>query len=371
MQLRFTNECARFASVGVFALAVSLAPAGCGSGNLETGGFAVDGGNRSDSGGGGGGDEFADASICLDQRIEAEKTVLPVDIIWAIDTSPSMGYETSMVENNLNAFAAQIDSWGIDYRVIMIAERGGGDAVCIPPPLGGAGCTDGPLFRHVPNYVGSHSALGAMGGYYAQYQDFLREDSIKHFVVVSDDEADGGSNDTWFLALLPTLANPGFPVRPASPHGFVFHSIVGWGDNPWIGCNTAADVGQSYLNLTMLTDGVKAKVCETDWNPIFDALQAAVIEGTQLPCTYDLPDPPGGETLDTDKVNVIFTPSGGTAITIPRVDSQADCGDADGWYYDDPVDPSQIIVCPATCETFTASEDGQVDLQFGCETVVL
>jgi len=370
MKPKFTSSLLLFGIGGGIALVALALATGCMPGQLE-GSYSVDAGARTDSGSGGGGDEFADASICLAEQIEAERVVLPVDIIWAVDNSPSMGYETSMVETNLNAFAAQIDSWGIDYRVIMIAERGSGDKVCVPPPLGGANCGDGPRFRHIPDWVGSHNALGRLGGSYSKYQDFLREDSMKHFVVVTDDEAEAGANDLWFESLIPTLANPGFPARPAAPQGFVFHSIVGWGDNPIVGCNTAADIGQSYLNLTTLTGGVKAKVCETDWSPIFEALQQAVVEGTQLPCALEIPDPPNGESFDVNKVNVLFTPAGGTATTIPRVDSLAACGDADGWYYDDAAAPTQIIVCPSTCETFTASEDGQVDLQFGCETVVL
>ncbi len=370
MKPKFTSQIARLFLAGGIAFGALAPTSGCMPGQLEAD-YSADAGQRADSGSGGGGDEFADAAICAAERIEAESVVLPVDIIWAVDNSPSMDYETSMVEANLNAFAAQIDSWGIDYRVIMIAERGGGDKVCIPPPLGGANCGDGPRFRHVPDWVGSHNALARLGGSYPQYQDFLREDSMKHFIVVSDDEADSGTNDAWFQSLIPTLANPGFPARPAAPNGFVFHSIVGWGDNPIVGCNTAADIGQSYLNLTTLTGGVKAKVCETDWNPIFEALQEAVVEGTQLPCALEIPDPSNGESLDPNKVNVLYTPSGEDSITIPRVDSLAACGDGDGWYYDDPAAPTQIIVCPDTCETFTASEDGQVDLQFGCETVVL
>lgn len=316
-------------------------------------------------------DEFVDAEVCAAETVDAEQVVLPVDIIWAVDTSRSMEYETSMVESNLNSFAAQIDSWGIDYHVIMVAERGSGsNQVCVPPPLGGANCANGDRYMHVPTAVASHDALQKLIEAYPSYQSFLREDSIKHFVVVSDDEAEASDNDIWFRNAIAALSAPGFPANSAAPEGYIFDSIVAWGDVADIGCSTGAAIGQSYLNLTTLTGGVKAKVCETDWTPIFNALQDAVAEGSQLPCNFALPAPPEGEQLNTDEVNVAYTPAGGTETILPRVDSASECGSALGWYYDDPSSPSQIVVCPAACDLFT-SGDGSVDLAFGCATVVL
>jgi hypothetical protein len=96
-----------------------------------------------------------------------------------------------------------------------------------------------------------------------------------------------------------------------------------------------------------------------------------VIEGTELPCVYDIPDHPEGEDLNTEEVNVLYTAPGSEAVTLPRVASLSDCGANQGWYYDDPAEPTQIIVCPATCDLFAATDEAQVDFQFGCATVVL
>lgn len=318
-------------------------------------------------------DEFGpDAALCLAQSVEGEQAKLPVDIIWVVDTSGSMSFEATAVETNLNAFAAQIDSWDVDYRVVMVAKLGdGGNEVCVPPPLGGPGCTDGPLYRHVPQRVGSTNALERLIETYPLYQDFLREETLKYFVVVTDDEADNDTDDVWFRAAIAGLTAPGFPPRDVMPEGYVFHSIVAWGDVPNRGCDTGADIGQSYLNLTELTGGVKAKVCETDWNPIFLALQTAILDGSALPCVFDIPPPPQGETLDPNRVNVIYTPVGGAPITLSRVDSAGACADNLGWYYDDPAVPTQIVMCPAVCELFGDGGDGNVDFQFGCDSVVV
>ena len=56
-------------------------------------------------------------------------------------------------------------------------------------------------------------------------------------------------------------------------------------------------------------------------------------------------------------------------MVIPRVDNQAACGTGQGWYYDNPGEPTQIVMCPTTCGDFEGGT-GQVDIQFGCATIV-
>jgi hypothetical protein len=99
-----------------------------------------------------------------------------------------------------------------------------------------------------------------------------------------------------------------------------------------------------------------------------DALN--VIRGTALGCVYKLPSPDGG-TPDYDKVNVQYTPGGGTARMFPRVDGLASCpASGDAWYYDNPAGPTQILLCPATCETVKADTTGVVDVLLGCKTIL-
>ncbi len=102
-----------------------------------------------------------------------------------------------------------------------------------------------------------------------------------------------------------------------------------------------------------------------------DALNA--IRGSKLACEYQIPPPPMGEDLDFGKVNVVHTPEGMPAETIPYVGSVDKCDPMNGgWYYDqDPLmggTPTKIIVCPATCASFGVG--GTVELQLGCKTVI-
>jgi hypothetical protein len=95
-----------------------------------------------------------------------------------------------------------------------------------------------------------------------------------------------------------------------------------------------------------------------------------VVQSSKLACNYPIPMVPGGGTIDPNKVNVEYTPGGaGKPIPILNVPKGlADCGPTGGWYYDDPLKPTQIIMCPATCMTLQADPTGKVDVLFGCTT---
>jgi hypothetical protein len=95
------------------------------------------------------------------------------------------------------------------------------------------------------------------------------------------------------------------------------------------------------------------------------------IQGAALPCAYVIPEPPDGEDLDLSQVNVEYTPGdGGQPTVISKVDGESSCGPAGGWYYDNPTNPAQILLCPATCELVAADTEGNVDVVFGCATKI-
>ena len=296
-----------------------------------------------------------DAATCLVETQEADRAVVPADIVWIIDNSGSMGDEEARVQANMNAFAAAIAASGIDYHVVVIADR---DDVNVPPPLGGSA-----RLVTIDRSVDSHDALELAVQTYPQWQTFLRADSVKHFVVVSDDESDWSQSR--FETALAALGAPGFP------DGFRFHAIVAERP-PWDTSSAcfglSADVGQTYIDLAADHDGVFYSLCQTNWAPVFAALSEAVSQGAALPCSYDIPDPGAGQRFDFGQVNVVYTPPGGAPVTIPNVGDAAGCGAAGGWYYDDPAAPTRIEVCGATCDNLAG--DGRVDVEYGCATII-
>ena len=96
------------------------------------------------------------------------------------------------------------------------------------------------------------------------------------------------------------------------------------------------------------------------------ALRGALAEiaGAIISCTYDLPVPPSGQTLDPANVNVVYTPSDSEAVLIPRDDSS---GCNDGWQYADD-SQQQVVLCPAACETVQQDARAGLELLFGCRS---
>ncbi len=91
--------------------------------------------------------------------------------------------------------------------------------------------------------------------------------------------------------------------------------------------------------------------------------QAAVI-----PCEYTLPEPGGGKSLNPELVQVKYASTGDEPEEIVKVASADSCdGDLSGWFYDDPDNPSRILLCPSTCELVNESTaGGTLSLAYGC-----
>jgi hypothetical protein len=299
-----------------------------------------------------------DAGTCAAESAMATEVLRPVDIIWVIDNSGSMDAEEQRIQDNINSFATSIANSGVDYHVIVITDT---SHINVPPPLGGS-----PQFLAINVNIDSHNALQKVVETYPQYAAFLRADSVKHIVPVTDDESDWSR--ATYESQLAALTAPGFGTDWRN------HAVVAE-DPPWaFGSHCfalSAAVGQIYLDLRVAHNGLFFSLCDTDWTPLFAALAQSVTSGLALPCTFGLPTPPGGQTLDPNKVNFVYTPTGGVPTTIVNVGNLAGCNGGPGWYYDDPVNPTQIIVCPATCTTLEGDPTGKVDVEFGCSTVVL
>ena len=86
-----------------------------------------------------------------------------------------------------------------------------------------------------------------------------------------------------------------------------------------------------------------------------------------IPCTFDVPPPPSGLTLDPNLVNVQFKTSDGQAVRILRVDSASTCDPGTGgWYYDDPAAPKHIVLCDNSCTSVVGKTGASVAIEFGC-----
>lgn len=355
-----------------------------GSGGQGTGASGAAGGaggnfGGSGTGGTGGFEECAGVSSTATAQLQ------PADIIIAVDTSGSMDEESAEVQANLNAFASLIVASGIDVHVVLIADAN----VCIPAPLGSGQCGGAdenlPSFRHVVQTVNSTDALSLMISTYPLWSSSLRPGATKTLAVVSDDDSDLGA--AAFTSQLLALDPPTFQgfkfdsiVSSTSPDACIFGGCFfncGTCTNPCCDQSTfcqplSAEQGTVYQALTAQTMGVNGDLCSQDFDPVFQSMATAVVQSSALSCSYEIPPPPEGETLDPGLVNVVYTTGAGAETQIPNVPGGvADCDAQGGWYFDDAVNPTEVIVCPATCTVLQADTAGKVDVVFGCETVVV
>ena len=90
------------------------------------------------------------------------------------------------------------------------------------------------------------------------------------------------------------------------------------------------------------------------------------IAGQAVDCSFIVPSPASGETLDPRLVRVEFTGTDGNPVLIDKVAGPADCA-AGGWYYDDDNNPTTITLCPSTCGTVQGDVAAQMEIALGCE----
>ena len=173
------------------------------------------------------------------------------------------------------------------------------------------------------------------------------------------------------------------------PSGCSERDIALVGDAIWTARNTAPIVSTHVIGVLDAADLADGQVALTELaraggsgeplilSPAGDLtlrLQAALarIRGEALPCAYAIPKERAG-ALDFGKVNVAWK-LGGAFENLPYVARADRCDARGGWYYDaDPATgtPTQVLLCPSSCARLKADLTAQVELRFGCKTVVI
>lgn len=329
-------------------------------------------------------DDVAIDSKLLSDAACAKSTVAasrpPVDVIVAVDTSGSMQEESLNVQNNINKMSDFLKASGVDYRVVMIAmppnplfPPGFIPAVCVPPPLGGPSCASNPpLYRQVPNEVGSKDALKVILSTYdtkGKWDDFLRPEAFKAFIVVSDDNASAPTPEpihTTFDAELLKRGSGTFGT--ATARKYIFYPICGAkdSDNSQKCGDGMVNNGQVYVDLAKLTGGRSYELCSKDFGPAFSGVGKGL--AAAVACEILVPKPPPGETFDPTKVNVTYTPTSGTPVTIEQDASKPCAGGANGWQYN--ADKTKILLCGDACTKLKADPTGKVSVELGCATKI-
>ena len=345
-------------------------------------------------------------AACAKQSIRAEPGKRrPVDVIFVIDNSGSMSEEIAAVRHNIDQdFAAIIEDSGVDYRVIMLSlfGEGGGTAVCIDPPLGGADCakglesTNGPRYFHYNQEIGSNDALCQIldtldrGQPRAPhgFQDWLRPEAAKAFVLVTDDSARCSYTDDQQQVVIGADGADPFEdaltfhaaLRAKSPKFFggryQFFSIVGFSSStsdpralfPYepldpTPCSTAPAAGLSYQALSIATDALRYPVCEgRSFDAVFQVLARSVIQTASAECTFELPQAPESKMLDLGSVNLeVKSDPDAPEQRFDQVKDGSECKDDHSFYIHD-----RIELCPNACRVVQRASEPIVNILYGC-----
>lgn len=331
----------------------------------------------------------------------------PVDIIFVVDTSGSMSEEIAGINSNINTnFANIIQASGLDYRVIIVADWCIGTyCICVKPPLGGNTCTseskpvntthlfhydyDVESYDSLTSTISTYNTPDPNGQAPGGWSDWLRQDSLKIFVEVTDDYPTssagvGATFDTNLLALTPSR------FGTAAKRDYVYYSIVGVKEkNPataaWLAselpastsetdkCSTAEHAGLEYQKLSHLTGGQAFPVCQSaNFDTVFQAIAQGVVAGAKVSCNFDVPAAPGGQTIDLKTVVVNYTQStSGASQSFTQVPDAAHCA-PNSFYITSDADAGgdQIVLCPDTCNAVQADDKAQIGVLFDCSSTV-
>ena len=123
-----------------------------------------------------------------------------------------------------------------------------------------------------------------------------------------------------------------------------------------------ADAGSNKTTPAFLVDTTQNAATQ------LSAALAAIRGKAAVDCTYTIPAPPKGQTLDPLKVNVAYTNSAGVVTNLQQDAPDVTCDKGSGWEYS--ADGKQINLCGSACATVKGDPGGKIQVLFGCKTDV-
>lgn len=138
----------------------------------------------------------------------------------------------------------------------------------------------------------------------------------------------------------------------------------GFGAKPSIATFFVGLPGATKANLDQwaAAGGTQASYAANDGPSFVQAMNG--IRAVAKPCGFAIPTLNGG-LPDPNAVDVELTPSGAPSKTLPRVSSGTACV-GDGWFYDAPLNPTAVVLCPASCQAYKVDPGAALDMKLGC-----
>jgi hypothetical protein len=125
----------------------------------------------------------------------------------------------------------------------------------------------------------------------------------------------------------------------------------------------ASAVGLTALGAISSAGGTGQPVYVTDPKTTSDQIRTAFnrLSRTNFSCSYRIPMGGDGGRTDPGQVNVMVREAGKGDRRLTLYNSPNSCGD--GWYYDNPSKPENIMLCPMTCQNLF---NGELHIVIGC-----
>jgi len=364
--------------LGVALLPLFAALAACGSENSvfpDGTGSGVDGGDRSlnpdpfgpSTRDGGTGDPV-DGGTCASSSKRAE--VAQLDLVLLLDTSGSMlanGKWKSMT-NALQSFIADPRVADIGVGISFFPKFAGAYTVCDEATYANPDITVAPLGQSQSLYISStldgRSPLGgtpmgpAVQGTLRFARSWQQQNANRKvaFVLATDGLPDESCSFAPPGRAANTLSAVQGQATAAASESIPTYVIgVGTELTALNGVAQAGGTGQAII-VDPKGDTTAQLVAALD-----------KIRRSEIGCEYGIPAPDPGQTLDYKKVNVRFVDELGY-VDFLYVTGPDKCSTTDnGWYFDNPVNPTRILLCDPFCGEVKASRIGRVDVLLGCK----
>jgi hypothetical protein len=326
-------------------------------------------------------------SVETEVKVESQvTTVKPVVLYIMFDQSLSMSWGNlwDPAVAAMKSFVTDAKSNGIGVGLQYFPLSGGAScstgsgystpAVAIGQLPNQAKAFQDSLAAHKPNGTGTpiEGALRGVTEFCKKYQtDHTEQQCVAVLVTDGKPEfAAGCSENADTLANIAKAANTvgvkTFAVGLKGADFGLLDKIAKQGGAPDCDANASAyacDVSSGADKLGTALTAIRDSVVTTEVHTEI----VTHLEETKLPCEWEIPSPPDGQSFDRDKVNIRFS-AAQIDTTFFRVAESSACR-INGWHFDDAQAPKRLVACPETCDRIKATAEAKIDVLLGCATL--
>jgi hypothetical protein len=322
---------------------------------------------------------FPDVSSCMSTVIDVEG--VPVDVFIMQDKSGSMACPAvddtcqnpippvtpptrwDAMTTAINQFASSPAAAGVGVGIGFFPITNGISTSCtasayatpvVPiAPLPGNALPISQAFAATMPGSGTPTTPALQGAIdYAKLYTVMQQGARTASVVfVTDGLPTGCTNNT--VAAAAQIAKDGYEGAPR-----ITTFVVGMGDTASLDLIALSGSGSAYHYIPTMGDIV---------GTVTSALNQIT---SMITCNYVFRGPQGMQ-LDPFLVNVqVKVGAGGAPQRLGKVDNAGACGSPGGWFYDNILNPTQVSLCPQSCDPLKTNPGSQVQVLYGCPSVV-